>query len=930
MKTFLKTLTVLFLVLIMVSSAFAQINWLKEHNGETYLAWDDGNSSKTIQLGQSAKFSTGYFGSTYSSNVHMTVNLNNMDNGQIVNEIDSKNINVGSELGYEEVTITPQDYKETAGNYVVVIRLDDGSEELVDASLVLIIEEVPSIDTDGDGVPDESDNCPLIPNPDQTDTDNDGQGDACDLDDDNDGVLDTEDDCPLQPGLPENNGCPEGLIFNHAPTFTLDPNPDKMFLVVFPLYYRTVGEHFSIDVIGYDEEGDDLSFSFTPYPEDQQLPPGISFVDNGDDTATISGIPQTIDKYVVTVTVSDGQKEFKIPVIFDIKEYQPNTPPVIAPLDEQEVNEGDTISFTVSATDSDNQDLTYQIKKADEESCASWYCSLTYSLADYFFNGNYLPEGAEFNSQTGEFTFNPGFDFVIHPDLEKTIPLKFRAYDGEDHSDWMYVDILVKDVNRIPTALDQNFNTPEGTPVGITLSGEDPDEEDTGSLSYQISQQPQHGTLSGTIDALLYTPEPEFNGIDSFTFTVIDLFGEESQLATVTIQVHEVNDLPTATPQNIMIVEDTPVEITLSGEDTDGTIVSYNIQTQPQHGTLQLENYPHSFNLRYTPEQNFDGVDSFTFTVTDNDGGVSKPAIISIIVKQTNDAPYLVPIGSQQINENEHLVFDVIAYDIEGEELTVSAGSLPEGAKVESYRDACSAPSPYQSCVHKVFAWTPTYQQTGEYQVTFIASDGSSTDSETITITVNNVNTQPRITSSPARTGTKDQLYTYQVEVSDSDGDQITYNLLQAPNGMSINENGLMTWTPERHGEFCIILEATDGEFTDTQHFCINVQDTEKSLKFNNVNVLSEYIPAGDYLNLFVDLQNSGSEDMENMKITATIYDLGLKRSIGPFDLDEGDNTHKQLYIEIPYDTEPGEYHVRVVASNDDVTHVAHRVIEVI
>ena len=113
MKTFLKTLTVLFLVLIMVSSAFAQINWLKEHNGETYLAWDDGNSSKTIQLGQSAKFSTGYFGSTYSSNVHMTVNLNNMDNGQIVNEIDSKNINVGSELGYEEVTITPQDYKET-------------------------------------------------------------------------------------------------------------------------------------------------------------------------------------------------------------------------------------------------------------------------------------------------------------------------------------------------------------------------------------------------------------------------------------------------------------------------------------------------------------------------------------------------------------------------------------------------------------------------------------------------------------------------------------------------------------------------------------------------------------------------------------------------------------------------------------------------
>jgi Thrombospondin type 3 repeat len=50
-------------------------------------------------------------------------------------------------------------------------------------------------DTDGDGIPDESDNCPNDVNPEQTDTDRDGQGDACDADDDNDGIDDTSDNC---------------------------------------------------------------------------------------------------------------------------------------------------------------------------------------------------------------------------------------------------------------------------------------------------------------------------------------------------------------------------------------------------------------------------------------------------------------------------------------------------------------------------------------------------------------------------------------------------------------------------------------------------------------------------------------------------------------------------------------------------------------
>ena len=54
-------------------------------------------------------------------------------------------------------------------------------------------------DYDGDGITNSSDNCPLISNTDQLDTDGDGLGDACDTDDDGDGLLDASDNCPLAP-----------------------------------------------------------------------------------------------------------------------------------------------------------------------------------------------------------------------------------------------------------------------------------------------------------------------------------------------------------------------------------------------------------------------------------------------------------------------------------------------------------------------------------------------------------------------------------------------------------------------------------------------------------------------------------------------------------------------------------------------------------
>jgi hypothetical protein len=73
--------------------------------------------------------------------------------------------------------------------------------------------EVPPRDVDRDGVPNGTDNCPTVPNPDQLDTDGDRRGDGCDPDDDNDSIADLRDECPKKPetvnGVRDRDGCPD-------------------------------------------------------------------------------------------------------------------------------------------------------------------------------------------------------------------------------------------------------------------------------------------------------------------------------------------------------------------------------------------------------------------------------------------------------------------------------------------------------------------------------------------------------------------------------------------------------------------------------------------------------------------------------------------------------------------------------------------------
>ena len=177
--------------------------------------------------------------------------------------------------------------------------------------------------------------------------------------------------------------------------------------------------------------------------------------------------------------------------------------------------------------------------------------------------------------------------------------------------------------NSPPVAQNQSVTMSEDSQLDIILIATDPEGD---PLTYTIVTQPTNGTAVLTGNTVDYTPDANYNGPDSFTFKAND-GTTDSNVATVSIDVTAVNDAPVASDQSVTTDEDTMIQITLEATDVDGDPLTYVIVTQPTNGTAVLTGNT----VDYTPDANYNGPDSFTFTA--NDGTTdSNVATVSIDV----------------------------------------------------------------------------------------------------------------------------------------------------------------------------------------------------------------------------------------------------------------------------------------------------------
>ncbi|HEY3282683.1 MAG TPA: Ig-like domain-containing protein, partial [Armatimonadota bacterium] len=444
-----------------------------------------------------------------------------------------------------------------------------------------------------------------------------------------------------------------------------------------------------------------------------------------------------------------------------------NSSPVLGYLPDSKVPDGTPVSFTLTATDADGD------------------------VPRYSASGT-LPAGARLDPVTGAFAWTPT------PDQARTAPyvLTFIADDGFGGTDIKTVSITVTPSNKPPVAQDVSASTPQNTPVQVLLRATDPE---GAALSYAVVKAPTLGSFGLTGNQLTYTPNKDAEGTDTFTYKAND--GRlDSNIATVTVTITHVNRPPTATPQTLTTLEDTPLAVVLAGTDPDGDSLTSTVATQPAHGTLSGA----APNLTYTPAANYNGPDSFTFTVSDGKL-TSTPATVSITVTPVNDPPVLTVPTAQTVDEGKPLSFTVSATDPDaGDTVTLSATGLPKGA---SFTPGSGA-----------FAWTPGFDQAGDYTVGFTADDGKGgRDSKSVSIHVVDVNRPPVATPQPNVTTAEDTPKAITLTGTDPDGDALTYAVATQPKHGTLSGTApALTYTPAANydGSDSFTFTVSDGKLT--------------------------------------------------------------------------------------------------------------------
>ncbi|EHA1125584.1 tandem-95 repeat protein, partial [Vibrio navarrensis] len=366
------------------------------------------------------------------------------------------------------------------------------------------------------------------------------------------------------------------------------------------------------------------------------------------------------------------------------------------------------------------------------------------------------------------------------------------------------VTLNITPVNDAPVAVDNSAQLLEEGSFEVNVLGNDSD-VDTGDsfdlTSVKVVDQPAHGSVSVTASgAIVYSPEENYFGEDSFTYTVADAAGAVSNVATVTMTVTPVNDAPVAQAQSQTLDEDNSLVITLVGSDIDNDddTLQYVITEQVSHGLLEpLTNN----SWRYTPEANFNGSDFFLFKV--NDGDLDSTEVrVDLTVNAVNDAPTATDVSATG-EEETPLTITLNGSDVEGSSLNYQVVTAPVNGSV--------------TITGNQAVYTGNSNFFGQDSFTYSVSDGELTsEAALVVITLSNVNDAPVISGSPSTQVDEDSAYQFVPQASDNDpADTLTYSIANKPSWATFDTaTGELFGTPSNSDvgtHAGIVISVSDG-----------------------------------------------------------------------------------------------------------------------
>lgn len=343
-------------------------------------------------------------------------------------------------------------------------------------------------------------------------------------------------------------------------------------------------------------------------------------------------------------------------------------------------------------------------------------------------------------------------------------------------------------LNQPPVALAANVSSAEDVALALTLQAADPDGD---TLDYVITRPPLHGTLTGIAPNLVYTPDANFHGTDSFAFQAADLFSTSNE-AVVTVQVTPVNDPPgfTSIPVTDLLEAQEWLHVLLAA-DADQDPLTFTLVAGP--ATLQLSGNL----LSWTPDYAAAGSHPVTVQVADPSGGFARQDFV-LQVSNANRPP--LALGADiTLGEDSSAPVYLAALDADGDAPDFVVTRPPLHGTLTGV-----APD---------LVYTPDADFAGTDSFSFRATDLGGLSSEAvIRLEVNPVNDAPEFMPDPELALSENQPWSYTLGATDRDGDVVTFALVNAPAGMTLTATQL-AWTPDyqQAGNVVVTVQAIDA-----------------------------------------------------------------------------------------------------------------------
>ncbi|HIH09987.1 MAG TPA: S8 family serine peptidase [Candidatus Diapherotrites archaeon] len=572
--------------------------------------------------------------------------------------------------------------------------------------------------------------------------------------------------------------------------------------------------------------------------------------------------------YAFTITATDGNLSTNADLNVSI--INSNRAPIITAITTNSpVNEGETLTVDINATDPDGDPLAYSVIGHDfiaNENIFSWNTDYNsageYTLTAIISDGNEAVS-ADINVQVINTNRAPEISSIAYP-LEiigegETIIINVNAADPDNDPlsyaisspvfdanaasfSWITdynsagdytltitvsdgelaatadINLHVNNVNRAPEILSIATNSPvmEGETIAIDVNASDIDGE---TLEYQINS-PLFDTNAGT-----FSWDTDYNSAGIYTFTVTVSDGNLSASADVNVEIMNVNRAP--------IIH----SIAYNGQAKEGELILIDVNaSDPDNDALAYSASPSLFDINgsiLALQIGYDFAGDYNFTLAVSDGNLETFADINITVLNTNRAPEILAAAmNSPANEGETLIIDINAIDPDGDALSYSTDSNLFSANGSK------------------FTWNTDYKSAGDYNITITVSDGSLSASKEVLLTINEYAQPLAIEISAESPIFEGERATIQVIATGLDEGSTAYSI---DSNLFYFDHATNTfnWDTgyDSAGDYNFLITASDGERDISGAVQFRVEDKNRAPELELVSGMTEFV-IGEFIAL--------------------------------------------------------------------------------